>query len=95
MFEYNDLTKELLAQGYDENHHPDYVKVANGGGHGLRNIYGGFEYVRMHADQFVYETGCGLLVMGKNVIDEVTVGGKTHSHENNNPVVNCPFKKIG
>ena len=95
MFEYNDLTKELLAQGYDENHHPDYVKVANGGGHGLRNIYGGFEYVRMHAEQFVYETGCGLLVMGKNVIDEVTVGGKTHSHENNNPVVNCPFKKIG
>jgi len=95
MFEYNELTKELLAQGFDENHHPDYVRVANGGGRSLRNIYGGFEFVRMYADQFVYATGCGLMVMGRNVIDDMTCGGITHSHENNNPVAVCPFKRIG
>ena len=92
MFEYNDLTKELLAQGYDADHHPSYVRLPTSG---IHNIYGGFEFVRMHAEKFVYETGCGLLVMGRNVIDDMTCMGKTHSHENNNPVVNCPFKKIG
>ena len=38
MFEYNDLTKELLAQGYDADHHPNYVRLPSSG---IHNIYGG------------------------------------------------------
>ena len=96
MREYNELTKELLAQGYDENHYPDYVKLPGGvyGKSQLENLYGGFEYTRIYAEKFVYKTGCGLFVKGSEVISDFYCG-KNHSHENNNPVVRCPFNKAG
>ncbi|MCR5755532.1 MAG: sarcolemmal membrane-associated protein [Acetatifactor sp.] len=98
MAEYNELTKRLLAEGYTAENHPEEVKVASGqltDTDKLNNIYGGFEYVRLYADKLVYQTGCGLFVMGKEVIDDMSVFGITHSHENNNPVVRCPFLKVG
>lgn len=98
MEEYNLLTKELLKAGFSAENHPNYVKVAGGQfnkGNPLDNLYGGFEYLRIYADKFVYTTGCGLFVQGINVLDEVSVGGTCHSHENNNPVVRCPYLKKG
>ena len=93
---FNELTKELLSQGYDENHFPENVKVAGGclkKGEPLNNIYGGFMYLRYFSDDFIYRTGCGLFAKGKDCLTELCTMGITHSHENNNPVIMCPFRK--
>lgn len=98
MEKYNLLTRELLAAGFSAENHPTYVKVAGGclsKEDPLYNIYGGFEYQRVYADKFVYKTGCGLFVQGMHVLDDISVGGCNHSHENNNPVVRCPYLKNG
>lgn len=98
MGEYNELTKRLIAEGYTAEKHPEYVKVADGctsPGNPLKNIYGGFEYQRIYCEAFVYQTGCGLFVQGKNVIDNICAYGKEYCHENNNPIVRCPFLKMG
>lgn len=95
MYEYNELTKELLKQGYDAKNFPDYVKIPSGrfgSGNPLENIYGGFEYKRFYADEFVYKTGCGMFVKGIEVLSDMSCE-KFHSHENNNPVIRCPFMK--
>lgn len=95
MREYNELTKELLAKGYTETNFPYYVKLP-GGCFGtqnpLDNLYGGFEYKRDYAEKFVYKTGCGLFVRGSEVITNFFCEGE-HSHENDNPVIRCPFNK--
>lgn len=98
MAEYNQLTKDLIAQGYTAENHPEYVKVAGGCTNNINpldNIYGGFEYVRIYADKFVYKTGCGKFVKGRSVIGDISCYGKEHSHENNNPIIGCPFLKTG
>ena len=98
MEKYNLLTKELLAAGFTATNHPNYVKVAGGSlsrEDPLYNLYGGFEYIRIYADKFTYKTGCGLFVQGIHVLDDISCGGMSHSHENNNPVVSCPYLKKG
>lgn len=98
MEKYNLLTRELLAAGFDENNHPKYVKVAGGRvgkENALYNIYGGFEYLRIYTDKFVYKTGCGMYVQGIHVLDDISCGGDHHCHENNNPVIRCPYLKKG
>lgn len=98
MNEYNDLTKKLLAEGYTADNYPkDKVHIANGcygrNGNPLDNIYGGFEYNRIYCESFVYKTGCGMYVHGKEVFDNVGMAGEEWCHENDNPVIRCPYDK--
>ena len=98
MGEYNKLTKTLLSQGYTAEYYPkDMVRIASGcysrSGNPLENIYGGFEYVRWYADSFTYRTGCGLYVHGSNVIPDMGYMSEEWCHENDNPVIRCPFDK--
>ena len=98
MEKYNNLTRRLLDEGYTaENYPKDKVHIANGGysgnGNPLDNIYGGFEYNRVYCDAFTYKTGCGMHVVGKNVIDSMGFCGEEWCHENDNPVIRCPYDK--
>lgn len=98
MKEYNELTKRLLAAGYTaENYPKDKVHIATGcydrTGNPLNNIYGGFEYNRIYCDAFVYKTGCGMYVYGKEVLSSMGFMGEEWCHENDNPVIRCPYDK--
>lgn len=97
MSEYNKLTQKLLAAGYTaENYPKDKVHIAGGCysvGNPLENIYGGFEYNRVYCDAFIYKTGCGMMVFGKNVWPELSFSGEKWCHENGNPVIRCPYDK--
>lgn len=93
MKEYNKLTKELLAQGYTVDNYPNYVKIDTSqlpGNDPLNNMGGGFVYKVHVRDEFVYKTGCGLYVKGSNVYE---MGYYIEwRHEDDNPVVNCPYR---
>lgn len=98
MEKYNNLTRRLLAEGYTaENYPKDKVHIAggcySGNGNPLDNIYGGFEYNRIYCDAFTYKTGCGMHVVGKNVINSMGFCGEEWCHENDNPVIRCPYDK--
>ena len=98
MSKYNLLTKRLLAEGYTADNYPkDKVHIA-GGYHTastgpLDNVYGGFEYNRVYSDNFLYKTGCGMYVKGSNVLTHMGYMGEEWCHENDNPVVRCPYDK--
>lgn len=96
--EYNKLTKKLLAEGYTaENFPKDKVHIAGGcysrNGNPLDNIYGGFEYNRIYCEAFIYKTGCGMHVKGSNVLSSMGFMGEEWCHENDNPVIRCPYDK--
>ena len=94
--EYNKLTTELLAQGYTTKHYPDYVQIDSSrlpGNDPLNNLSGGFEYKRWYCNQFVYETGCKKHVLGENVLSSMGYMGIEWSHENDCPVIRCPYDK--
>ncbi len=98
MCRYNELTKKLLAEGYTVDNYPkDKVHIASGcysrNGNPLDNIYGGFEYNRSYRDTFVYKTGCGLFVYGRKVFSDMSCNGTEWCHENDNPVIRCPYDK--
>ena len=98
MGEYNKLTQMLLEQGYSAEDYPkDKVHIAHCGytsnGNPLNNIYGGFEYNLIYRDTFIYKTGCGMHVVGKNVISDMAFMGEEWCHENDNPVIRCPYDK--
>ena len=97
-YEYNKLTERLLEQGYTaENYPKDKVHIASGcysrNDNPLDNIYGGFEYNRIYCDTFTYVTGCGMHVVGKNVLPSMGFSGEEWCHENDNPAVRCPYDK--
>jgi len=94
--EYNKLTRELLAQGYTTEHYPEYVQIASSrlpGNDPLNNLYGGFEYKRWYCSKFVYQTGCKKHVLGENVLTDMGYMGVEWTHENNCPVIRCPYDK--
>ena len=98
MKEYNKLTKRLLEEGYTADNFPkDKVHIANGcfsaSGDPLDNIYGGFEYNRIYCDNFTYKTGCGMHIKGVNVLSSMGFMGEEWCHENDNPVIRCPYDK--
>ena len=98
MEKYNKLTKVLLERGYSaENFPEDKVRIAGGrysrNGNPLDNIYGGFEYNRAYCNTLVYKTGCGMHVTGRNVISNMGFKGEEWCHENDNPVIRCPYDK--
>lgn len=96
MKKYNVLTERLLAEGYTADNFPkDKVHIAHGcySGNPLDNIYGGFEYNRIFCESFTYKTGCGMYVKGINVLSSMGFMGEEWCHENDNPVIRCPFDK--
>lgn len=98
MGKYNELTKRLLAAGYTADNFPaDKVHIAHGcyarNGNPLDNIYGGFEYNRIYYENFIYKTGCGMFVTANNVLSNMGFMGEEWCHENDNPVVRCPYDK--
>lgn len=96
MKKYNVLTERLLAEGYTADNFPkDKVHIAHGcySGNLLDNIYGGFEYNRIFCESFTYKTGCGMYVKGINVLSSMGFMGEEWCHENDNPVIRCPFDK--
>lgn len=97
MKEYNLLTQQLLAAGYTTEHFPDYVQICTSrfpGDDPLYNLSGGFIYKRFYRDEIVYKTGCGKYVMGSEVIDDMHYMGVIWSHENNCPVIRCPYDNV-
>lgn len=92
--EYNELTKKLLAEGYTVDNYPDYVKICTSrlpGDDPLNNLAGGFEYKSWFRDEFIYKTGCGMYVKGSEVLE---IGmGVDWCHENDSPVIRCPYDK--
>ena len=96
--EYNELTKTLLAAGYNADMFPkDMVHIAS---HScfdrqdpLNNFYGGFEYNRAYSSSLIFRTGCGKFVLGQNVLSGMSCNGKEWSLENFNPVIRCPYDK--
>ncbi len=94
-FEYNELTKKLLSEGYTVGNYPDYVQIDTSrltGDDPLRNSSCGFVYKRQYSGQFVYMTGCGKFVRGENVMEMWTMGIDWR-HENDNPVIRCPYDR--
>ena len=95
MAEYNELTKRLIREGYSAEKHPDYVRVCNSrlpGDDPLNNLDGGFIYTRGTIDKFVYKTRCGKFIKGSGTLhDNLFWQGVCWSHENNNPLLVCPY----
>ncbi len=80
----NDLTVKLLAQGCTPDNHPENARWESG--------WGQFEYTKEFLRNRVYETPCGLFWReeswcGRNM----GYGGIEWCHENDNPVVRCPY----
>lgn len=93
--EYNKLTIQLLNEGYDAEHYPDYVNLSNSGvKKSLDNIYGGFTYKWYYVEKLVYQTPCGKFVLGENVLSDVSYMGVEWSHENDCPLLFCPLKNM-
>ena len=95
MREHNELTKKLLAEGYTAENYPDYVILPGScwGNDKLQNLSGGFEYKREVSNKFVYKTGCGMYLLGKNAITHMSFMGYSWMHENYIVVTNCPYRK--
>lgn len=96
MGEYNLLTQRLLAEGYTVENYPDYVRLPAScwGKDPLQNLQDGFEYTPEYQNQMVFKTGCGLLVKGSHFSHgDMSYMGITWIPENDNPVINCPYRK--
>ena len=89
MSEINKLTLELLKQGFTKEHYPDWVRPYDW-------FYGGFTYSPEKLYSLVFSTPCGLLVDGKHFsYGDMSFMGITWCPENDNPVVRCPYDKVG
>lgn len=94
--EYNELTKNLLSEGYTAENYPNYVRLAPCYEHGknpLDNFYGGFEYKRWWTDEKTFKTPCGLQCKGTSCMTGLHTGGIEWTYENNMPIIYCPYDK--
>lgn len=92
--EYNKLTKQLLAEGYTVDNHPDYVEVGRccpSKDNPLDNFDGGFQYHRWWIYDKTFKTPCGLQCKGTSCIPNMSYGGIEWNYENDNPVIHCPY----
>lgn len=81
----NELTERLFAEGWTEDHHPDYV---------FWGFYKCFQYKWEYERELVWKTLCGLFVSGWSVgCSDTSFGGVDYIPENNNPLILCPYKK--
>ena len=95
MREYNKLTKELLAEGYSAECHPDYVMVGNtcpDKDNPLSNLDGGFVYVRSHIRKMTFRTPCGLQCRGESCMSSLELEGIEWTFENDMATVQCPYR---
>lgn len=82
--ELNDLTKRLFAKGHTKDKPPDFVRPFD-------EFYGGFTYKSEYLRKLVFETPCGLLLMGEHFVSGcMSYMGVNWMPENNNPTVPCP-----
>lgn len=85
MSELNEVTKELLAQGYSRDQTPPGMNAWN-------NFYGGWTYTYKTQCEQVYETPCGLLVKGSYWSSgTMYFAGREWTMENNCPTISCPY----
>lgn len=82
----NELTKQLLEQGFTEDKFPSYIKE-------YQPFYGGFIYKPEYYRTLKYRTGCGLIIPGQEVIGTMHYLGYDWSYENFNPTILCPYDK--
>lgn len=88
----NDLTRQLYAQGYTRENHPDTVYWSD---------WQNFGYKWETALGFTWETPCGLLIqgnssMGRNVASsECFYQHVWYCPENDNPLLRCPYLRKG
>lgn len=95
MREYNKLTKELLAEGYSAECHPDYVMVGStcpDKDNPLSNLDGGFVYVRSHIRKMTFRTPCGLQCRGESCMSSLELEGIEWTFENDMATVQCPYR---
>lgn len=96
MKKYNLLTEDLLKKGYTIDHYPEHVKICTSrlsGNDPLNNLSGGFVYKPWYRDAFIYKTGCGRYVKGAHVLSQMSYMGIEWSHENDCPVIRCPYDR--
>ena len=85
MTELNEVTKELLAQGYTRDQTPPGMKP-------WKDFDGGWTYTWQVGASLVFETPCGLLVKGSHWSSgTMWYAGREWSMENNCPTVSCPY----
>ena len=82
--EHNELTKQLLSEGWTKEQTPEGLLPWN-------DFYGGWQYKRSSYQKFVFQTPCGLLVKGDKIISDMAYMGVYWMVENDNPVINCPY----
>lgn len=85
MKEINELTRQLLAEGWKPEDTPP-------GTHPYADYYGGWTYTGEAIKSTVWETPCGLLVAGRHFLNGyMSYHGVDWRVENGNPVIPCPL----
>jgi hypothetical protein len=84
MKEINELTRQLLAEGYTEERYPEYVKKYDW-------FYGGFTYKEEAKRQMVFKTPCGLYCKYESILEGMSYGGYDWSIEYGRGVCFCPY----
>lgn len=95
-YEYNKLTKKLLAEGYTADNHPDYVYVGRtcqSKENPLNNLDGGFEYCRWYVYEKAFRTPCGLMCKGTLCMSSLSYNGTDWDFENDLATIHCPYHK--
>ena len=90
-YQYNELTKRLLKEGYTAEHHPDYVTI-RGWNKDLDNFYGGFSYQSWWIYEQTFRTPCGLQVQGLHVMSSMSFMGLDWTYENDLAYIHCPYR---
>lgn len=91
---YNELTKRLLKEGYTAEKHPDWVVVGRAcqeKDDPLRNLDGGFEYVRWWIYEKAFRTPCGIMCKGLSCMTNLSYMGHEWSYENDAATIHCPY----
>ena len=84
MKEINELTRRLLAEGWNPEDTPPGTRPYN-------DFYGGWTYTSEAIRNMVWETPCGLLAGGKHfLIGHMSYRGIDWTPENGIPVLSCP-----
>lgn len=77
----NDLTKRLLAEGFDQDHPPEYAAWSN---------WSHFEYTGKALKEMIWEAPCGLIKKGCGYTNG-SHNGVAYCPENDNPRFGCPY----
>lgn len=93
--DYNALTKQLLAEGYTIDNHPNHVKVDTyfGMEKTLDNYRGGFTYERWWIFEQTFKTPCGLQCKGLQCHSDMSYMGIEWTFENDMATIRCPYEK--